>query len=704
MDWRAEEPAHSPGEAPDEPAGTASPPPDAEDDLDEQLDEEQQRVEEEIIRLLRRVGVSTWLNPVFAGPVSFGGHAAGRDVTFGAVAGMAVRVTGPVPVDAVDTLRAVYVPFEAYDRALWTLRRHHVLILCGPASSGKHTSALCLLGAVAGERLWSLDAEAWLDQIDERDLREGCGYLIDTLPLERTRALTPTRINWLARLLEERDAYLVVTVAEQPERLPVDRLDQYLVEHRPPDPRDLLYSHLGWRLGGRERVDETLLADMEVVRALEAAPLPGQVAELAAVLAQVARGDLTLDAALDRLRERARGRAKQLLAARPDDDPAESLRLRAFLIALSVFNDLPYTQVVDAAEALETELRQVEVPGAQPGRPIFAHPRQYWLQVAHAKVETRPAASWRRRPVECVAFRNPALPMAVLDVVWQDYDAARSPILRWLRQLAGSRGVEIRVRAAQAVGKFAVHDFDHVYQEVIHPWASSPRRQERESAAWALEIVACDSELAPQVRRLLRNWCRSGSLARQRTAVLAYGTDIGALFPDDALRNLTYFSRNERPDVIRAVGNSLAEMFEAGRQADVLHTLRGWTASTDRRQRRLGIRCFVRLVQNTRLDSVGTRPALLADDERWLDGVTGLWRAALVEPGVRAEAWEALCQWFSWADTDPGLLTPLIALAGELAADEAVRERLRFYLRVWSSHRQQTLASAEKVLSSVMKD
>ncbi|MFC7511365.1 hypothetical protein ACFQV4_14830 [Streptomyces thermocarboxydus] len=95
--------------------------------------------------------------------------------------------------------------------------------------------------------------------------------------------------------------------------------------------------------------------------------------------------------------------------------------------------------MADAAELLAQQILAVRMPGRAHGRPVFAEDLDGLLAACRAEARTGEEVSVGgvAVPVRTVSYRGTALAGSVLAEVWHRHHAARGPLVRWLRGLAG---------------------------------------------------------------------------------------------------------------------------------------------------------------------------------------------------------------------------------------------------------------------------
>lgn len=702
----------------------------AEDDLTA----EEPRRQEDRLRALRaeRSGA------LFAGATSFGGHAAGRDVIYNfhgpshGVGESRPRI-GPVHEERLAEIRATYVKSECYGEAQWVLADRRILILSGPVSCGKQATALALLSEISGIRLVQLESDLDLERLSNGGLRSGCGHIVDSLRHDRVRQLGSVLLAELSEILKKNGSYLILTVTDSPETLMED-LPGYVVACDQPPPQEVFRKHLAFQLGDAgQTLAGSWIEDPVIAPELDGAVFPRQIAELVAHLVQAHDKEYPYPDAVAFLRQRrAHREVRDLLGDRAiDAERSEGLRRRAFLISLAVLHGLPYPRIVAAADLLESYFHEFETGARIRSREIFRHPRDYWLQTARAVlVEEADDTANGKGEHERVQFANRDVANLLLRELWEQYAPARSATLSWLKGLVVDGDAAVRLLAAQAVGILSTCDFEQTLHGVIAPWASSGDQLKAEAAAWALEVAAYRPDLTERVRRLLDRWCSEGDQGRQRAAAVAYGTEIGAKYPADALRNLRHFARTGR--MLAIVGRSITDLFVAERRRSqtgegppspdlngksralngvsgiaaptssiVVATVADWLRSSDKQLRRQGAHCFLRLTYQSGTGLRRTEPALLRDpsDELadWAQLVE-MWRVAFATRETRRYAWAALRGWITRADANAELVAPIASLLTDLFGGQDERAAAQFYLRRWSADRNRPSTTSAKLL------
>ena len=123
---------------------------------------------------------------------------------------------GPVRAEFLEWLRARYVPVDGYDQILELLRERRLVMVRGPAGTGRTTTALRLLDEVTNGKVARLDTAVDLRTIEANDFTEGSGYLGE-LPDEGTeRTLGEMHLDRLSDLLGNIKCFCVPLAEHDP--------------------------------------------------------------------------------------------------------------------------------------------------------------------------------------------------------------------------------------------------------------------------------------------------------------------------------------------------------------------------------------------------------------------------------------------------------------------------------------------------------
>jgi hypothetical protein len=673
--------------------------PDREESEDEAaLSAEALAVEVGLRHQMRRAGIESLGDSWFSGPASFGGHAAGRDVNvyYYETTRRTAPETGPVDPEQLRRIEFVHVSGASHTTAAQKLDKERLVVLRGADGSGKRTTALFMLRKLIGDDIHSVSADQILGTQNSCGLTERAGHLA-TIP--GAGELTYSRLAALSAALNRCGSYLVITTpVETMTETDVD--DRFVVDHKPPDSRQVILSHLSLDPDDAGAA-ELLLWESS---ALACAATPGAAAKLAAHLLDAAREGLRADDLHPVLAEMRRHRVQYLLqigSLKQARERVEVLYRRAALLSIAVFAGLPHADAMAAAEDLAARFIAIEFYGKR--YELFIPWRARLLQEPDIEFsEQELPGPWGPVRVPQVRFTDVELNASVLETVWEEYEATRSPLLDWLRELAvNPRDEAVRVRAAQITGRLAGRDFGHICHRLILDWANSVNAKPRAAAATALSAVP--AAMKPHAWRLLKEWCDSGNQHQQRTAVLALGTGIREDKPGEVLGQLRRIALRNTGRTGQTMGNtvrrSVAELFSGEHPAAVVRALSAWTTDSDSRLQVLARQCVLPLAHMT---DESEEPILLRimarDPGAQKDTATAI-AAALDETGTRQEMWSALEKLALAVVRHPELTGTLGTLLSDLTQlSGTADEQLRFYLLLWA-HRHPGLRQENRVIT-----
>ncbi|MCG8924851.1 hypothetical protein [Lentzea sp. CC55] len=584
-----------------------------------------------------------------------------------------------------------YVPFPCFPQAAQTLRDRGVVYLCGPADSGRLSTAIELsTGACGPSRVVMIDVDDDFDVatlIDEETksvLRTDHAHVLEIGAGKPVRRST---LDSLAGWAMDHNAAIVVIgpAAEQAD----DRLQPYAVPHQPPEPVAVLVSHLqhglSFRNGPAGFVDQCL-TDEKIMEYLERSQPPRQVADLAARLLDGIDTGREPGEALSRTSAYFRFVAQDLLQVIESSRSIGETRARhrevAARLAYAVFQDYTMTDVADTAillfGALQTCHRTTRL---QTTAPVFGKGVEAFLD-KRMSILDRPVDGEERR----ARLVDPSLAQHLLDVAWNDFDAVtRAPLIGWLDELVTDGRKWIVLRAALTAGYLATHDFSVLYQRLIKPWATAPAFRRRQAAAWALEAASLNRRLTSRVTRQVADWAWSPNHLMNDTAALAYATRIGRLSVENSLAGLRAVAVHPRLMTSPTVSNAIAQLYAPDQAHLVLKELTTWAdAGAQTKVHASRSIVFLSLVN----EPDGVWPVLLrliAEDEQAREQVTALWRAAVTEPLVGKRAWETLLQLVLRGDHEVDLGSEVESFLLALLRQPDLVRRARFNVHVWRS-------------------
>jgi hypothetical protein len=592
----------------------------------------------------------------------------GRDVNYITVTGAVTRIRMVALTDEELALDRCFVPPAGFGLAEAAVRARRVVVLRGSDGTGRYALARRLLLGSALGTVQRLHPETDLGSLTGADLGPG-GHLLADPPPQAAEKLRAFDLDRLATELGG-DRRLVITTTHAA-RLTDPDLERHIVEVPPPDPHQVLRSHLT-AMATSARAQQ-LLGDPDVAglcREQLRDASPAQAVRLARVLAT----------AQDPIAESARAR---LTTQRVPDlerwfTGMADLATQTLAIAVATLGGEHYDLVANSAALLALRLE----PADQPPRPPapFGGTRSARLRAigAHLVRSELPARHGGTAPGLVVRFQEQGLARRLLLLIWEEYDEIRPNLLTWLRLCVRSEVPTVRIRAAVTTGILAAESFDQIRSAIILPWARSNDDEARDAAATALSVVAEHRELRDAVTGLVNAWSTDGTRPLLRaTAARAWRVTLegdAARDCDDAATLLKRLAEDGRAEVKEAVCTSVAEMLEYrdGAFASVaLGLLLDWVTS-----RRPGARVTGRLGFLLAAADLGQ----VAADGAWLPTllrhaeqdpalahkIVWLWHATLNSADLHEAAKDVLGEWARLLEetpSGPALLGWLLAAA-----------------------------------------
>ncbi|MFH8255309.1 hypothetical protein [Streptomyces roseolus] len=582
-----------------------------------------------------------------------------------------------------------------FGRALDVLRAHRVVVLSGPATTGRRTAALMLLREAGARSYRALDPGLGAGRL-AGELRDGCGHFVADFAATPERPLLEHHLRALGERLRATDGHLVLVTGPHP----VVPAGTGHVAWRPPEPEALLAGHLRTKdLAGRDVAELLGLAEVKAVLAHHR-PV-AETARFAEHVAGHARGTVTL-AALGSF-----GHVAAERQVRAWFDSAEhTLHDKAFLIALATFDEAPYPLTAELGDSLYGLLQRIENPGEPARIPVFGTSSAQRVEQALAERYQEPEQTeWGPVLQTKVQFRDKLTALTLLREVWTGHPSSRPALVRWLRLLADDPRPVVRTRAAATAAVMAQADLPSAMALLVRGWAGDRRLRARLAAANALALAHHLG--APHVSRILAEWCTASDHRLRWTAVRAYAL-VGDAFPREALLALTEAVRRmearggpvrgwaeERDELAQSAaalllagGQEAAGRGDWGAAADLWADLPGLARGTTRD---FVLRTLVHACGPTDGPDGFGRPLLLdlfgrADPAHGTDGaalrqdLAALWRSVLNDPVCSASGLNVLRTWVRAADTDPGAETALAGLLPLLAVSVEDHRRLAYLL------------------------
>lgn len=569
----------------------------------------------------------------------------------------AAPVFGDVPEDELDRLRQVYRAPAGYPTLKRVLCGRRVLVLGGPPGTGRLTTGLCLLdelttavrdmtsgagkpvpeaaepngrtrteGLTRGRVTRLAPSDLGLLSADPDAVADGVlngGGLLVQLPESAGDFTAPQELHLdaLAARLAAKGSYAVLIVSPAspaghllagryglacPSAPAGELLEWQLVRHLAdcPDPD---------ALGRGEQILKHPLF-LDALGILPEALRPSEAELVAEQVARHVRGELPRDELLDACGQIARRQAREWFTGVADplppapepgraeldgaaDTAAPRVREATFRIALAVLDGEAVSSVADAAELLAQQILAVRMPGRAHGRPVFAEDLEGLLAASRAEVRTgeEESVGGVPVPVRTVAYRGTALAASVLAEVWHRHHAARGPVARWLRELAGDPRPQVWVRAAVVAGELATTDLGYGFAELIRPLSVAKDTQRRFFAATALAQAAGREPYRSAVRGVVADWAAASVPALRWTAALALGSGRIADDTRQALELLCGIGGRDEGAQALVASYGATRLVAGSRAGEAATVLREWSENGSAEQLNLAMLCAVRL-------------------------------------------------------------------------------------------------------------
>ncbi|MBP2326318.1 hypothetical protein JOF56_006703 [Kibdelosporangium banguiense] len=611
-----------------------------------------------------------------------------------------------------------YLKVSDYDKMLAMLRDHRLVVLFGYPGSGRQTTAIVLLDALADGKVARFDDEQDAKSLTNDDFTEGWGYVLE-LDANSGASLTEPMLNKLRDMARGNESWCVVIAELDGHRRD---LADYAIRHHPPDKDKLLAAHIDKEIdlddedGLEARLIE-LAGTPRMRKALGSAPQPAEIAEMAKLLVAYGHGQLTLDE-VEAAATKAVGRQIEewfaVLAGTDADNMEGPLRLGAFRIALAVFNESPYTMVVEQGSGLVNQLKSMKSDhgGNTKKLTLFSDDHARILPVCRAELFEGPLPFGSHAiPASQARYCDDRYRAVVLSYVWQNHNNLRDAIAEWLLELSEDGRPEIWVRAARAIGLFCSLDLHNAYVKLILPLLRTPSRADRKAhvAALALDQAARDERIAGALRDRISYWRRSGTERQKLTAAAVLGYHLGAATIDRTLEELRVlgtpseqskvFAEDKDLSLVDMASYSLANLLAFGQSRPVLRQLAEWSASDRQSLRTLAWYALGHLIRWRGYDA---GPVLISANglrhvprskERWplllvlqdeepdlREQIAGLLRWALRGRKSDHVARTLFGQWVRAAEKNPACMAALVDFVPTLVHDATDADRLGYLI------------------------
>ncbi|MFD0657102.1 hypothetical protein [Thermocatellispora tengchongensis] len=444
---------------------------------------------------------------------------------FGVGAARATRsMTGALAPAEIERTLDRFVPPSGFEETVRTLRERRVVVLVGPAESGKWTSSVALLDRVksAREKIVILSPARALDDLATKaTFRKGRGHVIHGwIAEDGPPALQRFEFDRLRARLEEADAHLVITLNRETAR---PGLEGYHVPWQPPDPLRLFDAHIGGPVLAEEIT--------EVRRQAAELRSPRLVADLAREIASGRR------APADLLAELSGGEVAAWFGAGPQ--PADVLTVAALAFAHGVPERVFERLVADLKNTVEEVRLRGREPGTRPEDHDLPQSRAQWGNghklITVERSSSATAFGERRVVFRCTRYREQVIRELVDRYGYELWE----PLRLWTRELAGLE--DVRVPAVAGLALLAAVHPQEVRESFLEPWAGG-LWPERLSASMLLSMMCADDALAPIALGTALSWVMDAGQPKAMTAALAFAGGLSIRYPADSVDWLWFLS------------------------------------------------------------------------------------------------------------------------------------------------------------------
>lgn len=599
-----------------------------------------------------------------------------------------LRLLRPATVDSQDArfdwLSVRFVPPPGFDRARRTLEAERMVMISGPAGSGRRTTSQMLartIGAGLFHDLPALDGDAG-EELDSSPFRPG-DWLFCALADSTVGPSTADLINTYRSISQSHDCALVITVPEQWSQLVPDDLRPLVASIDRPDAQAVLVQHLQADSVAAERGE--LSGVVGLPEFLGHASMR-QIGHLAHRTVEAARLQPTTGCV---------GWISQALTSATESatQVAETTRTlegraRALLLAAGLLEGASADAIHEAAEAL---LKRLDYPAAdthrldQPGIGELLHG-------VGAEPDGRGAVRFRRQ----LAYDG-----AVRTHFWRNYPDLRDALRDWVQGLVPSpslgrgerdRAVDRAVEQCLDVGRYGdIADWTLAWTRGA---AAAATASTAPLAATALGRALGDDRAGWWFRRRIYDWACDHNLpvGLAQVLVAVCADQLAITHPERAVVRLHHLARHQMAAVQEAAGHRLCQLTERDDRnfRQLLERLDNSLADPPHAQQRpWDVHLFLRLAGARQL--TGTTSWLAAGSSGRASFVR-CWSAALRFATDDQLAKTVEC----WLDAaverrDPGVLLGVLVNAGN--GQPALIGPLYRIARDWS--RRTGLASAE---------
>jgi hypothetical protein len=465
--------------------------------------------------------------------------------------------------------REQFVERPGSGEALATLQRNRLLFLLGKGA-GRSLASIRLLEECEVRSISRLSERRSFDSLAGSDLEPGCGYIWEGLDKEWQDEITPASVDRVVAWATKHNCFVVVIVDYDVS----SDLRKYAELLGRPDPVQVALAVLRSQHGlDPDRAEEVL--DFDFRERLPGDSAPND-AEFVAIRAWEVHTDKRERAeALEEVSQDLRKSVASWFMY--DRSPIEY----AMLVAISVFENRDYDDVIASAEELENMIYQRDERKDVASRKIFEFSKTKILSSLNATITPHRHTDGRGLHKETVHFRRSGWAQAAFRRAWREYDLLRPVVVDWMAKQAKNGFQWYCAKALHDVLVNVPHSDPVAHVDAL---ARKQSPDANELAAELLGRLARDPLTRHVVEPTLRDWCDgSRDFHRKWTAALVYATEYGLREPKVALQELEKIARTSA-NLNSAVSAGIMSLLdEPANRTLVLRALVQWTrpASAD---------------------------------------------------------------------------------------------------------------------------
>lgn len=484
--------------------------------------------------------------------------------------------------EEITSVKEHFVEPSGFGEALATLQRNRLLFLLG-TGTGRSLASIRLLEKCEVRSVSRLSERRSFHSLAESDLESGCGYIWEGLDKEWQDEITPASVDRVAAWATTRNCFVVVIVDYDVS----SDLQKYAERLGRPDPVQVALAVLQSQHGLAPAKAEEVL-DSGFREHLPANSAPNR-AEFVAIRAwEVHTEKRKREEALEDVTQDLRKSVASWFLK--DRSPIEY----AMLVAISVFENRDYDDVIESAEKLENMIYQQDEGKNVEPRKIFEFSKTKILFNLSAATASYRHTDGRELYKETVHFRRSGWAQEAFRQAWSEYDLLRPVVVNWM--------------AKQAKDGFQWYCAKALHDVLVNVPHSNPlshvdalaRKQTPDANKLAAELLgrlAKDPQTRHVVEPTLHEWCDgSQDFHRKLTAALVYATDYGLREPTTALEQLEKIAQTST-NLNSAVSAGIMSLLdEPANRGLVLRTLVQWTRpvpdNPDNDERRANLRAI----------------------------------------------------------------------------------------------------------------